>query len=263
MRIGRTRGAGLVAAAALAAGCVTIPPGHAAVITPPWGGTDPKPAPEGVAWVGPLGQVDVLDLRSQERNEDLRGVAADGATVEANASVVTYHLIPDELVAFDEELGPEPYDRIIKPIVQAAVRQVVARYTAVEIIDTTNVPAIQAAVTELAGRQLRPMHVQLDMVFMRSLTVRSGPFYEEVLATGREEQLALTAPQLLAIARQRADVLREDGRSLSASHAILAPTLTTPQLEDQATRAWSALLLSPNTAVVVEPPIPMTLEVAP
>jgi regulator of protease activity HflC (stomatin/prohibitin superfamily) len=252
----------LVAASAALA-CASVPAGHGAVVTSALGGLQPEPLHEGVSWVGFGAQVDVLDLRAQERNEDLKGIAADGAPVQANASVVTWHIVPDELVAFDREIGPHPYARIIRPIVQAAVRKVVARYSAFELMDTQNLPAIQKTVTQLAARQIRPMHVQLDMVFMRSLMVASGPCNAMIIDTSRLEQQALTMPHEIEIARARAEERRERGRAAAAANATIAPTLTPQGIADAREKAWTGLLTSPSTSVAVTPEASPLLEVTP
>lgn len=253
-RGGRRSWAGCLALASAAlASCATVDAGHAAVVTSATRGVRPQPLGEGVTWVGPLAQVDTFDLRAQERTEDLIGIASDGAPVQANASIVTWHLIRDELVAFDREVGPDPYPRIIRPVVQWAVRQVVARFTAYDLIDSRNRPRIQREITELAARELRPLHVQLDEVFVRQLAVPSGPFQQQVLATGRLEQEVLALPHELELARGRADVRRDQARATAAAHALVAPTLTPPTLADAARRAWSDLLTSPSTQVEVVP----------
>ncbi len=252
----------LLACLTLTAACVTVPAGHGAVVTTP-GGVRPTPLTEGVSFIGPWSQADVFDLRAQERNEDLRGLAADGAPVQANASVVTWHLVPGELVAFDREVGPHPYSRLIRPIVQAAVRRVVARYPAFELIDTRNLPAIQREITELAAKQIRPMHVELEAVFMRSLVVASPALAAAIVDTSRVEQRVLAMPHKIEVARGQADVLREQGRSQAATNAALAPTLTPQGVADAEQRAWTRLLVSPNTQVIVSPEFHPLLEVSP
>ncbi len=231
--------------------CATVEPGHAAVVTSATSGMRDEPLGEGVTWVGPLAQVDTFDLRAQERNEDLIGIGADGVPVQANASVVTWHLVRDELAAFDRLVGPDPYDRTIRPIVQWAVRQVVAHWTAYELIDSRNRPRIQHDITALARERLRPLHIQLDEVFIRQLALPSKPLDDEVLATARLEQDVLAVPHRLELARGRADERREQGRAAATAHGVVAPTLNAATLADAARRAWSDLLASPSTEVEV------------
>lgn len=259
---GRGHALAVVLGLAVLSACATVPPGYAAVVTTP-SGVRPDPLTEGVSFIGPWSQADLLDLRAQERNENLAGVAADGATVEANASVVTWHIIPEEVVAFDREVGPHPYSRLIRPVVQAAVRKVVARYPAFEIMDTRNLPAIQRQITALAAADARKMHIRVDDVYMRSLTVAAAPLTAAILETSQLEQQVLEMRDELEIARRQADVRREEGRSLAIANADIGGTLTPQVIDDSARRAWSDLLNAPNTSVSVSPEMSPKVEVSP
>jgi hypothetical protein len=245
------RAAWLAGGLALLGGCATVEPGYEAVVTNPLSGVKEQPLTEGVSLVNPLAQVDHFDLRTQERNENLLAVAADGASVEANASVVTYHIVPGELVAFDRHVGQDAYPRVIRPLIQAAVQRVVAGYTALECQDRANIPAIESAITALASRELRPFHVQLERVLMRNLTVSSRAFYQQVVETSQSEQLVLTMPNELQITRMQAEALRLRARAIAKANAIVDPTLTPKTLAEQSAQAWTAILTSPSTAVDV------------
>ena len=264
VRTHRGNGGGVYMAALLAAGsaCATVPPGYAGVVTTP-SGVRSEPLTEGVSFIGPWSQADLFDLRAQERKENLRGVAADGAPVQANASVVTWHIIPEEVVAFDREVGPHPYSRLIRPVVQAAVRRVVARYPAFDLMDTRNLPSIQKEITELAAEATRPMHIQLDEVYLRSLTVVSAPLTAAILETSRLEQRVLAMRHEVEVARSQAEVLREEARALAGANTELGRTLTPQAIADSAQRAWARLLASPHTSVVVSPEVAPIVEVSP
>jgi regulator of protease activity HflC (stomatin/prohibitin superfamily) len=255
-------GSSLVALIALTSACATVPPGYGAVVTLPWG-IRSAPLTEGVSWVGPWSTTDLLDLRAQERNEDLRGLAADGAPVQANASVVTWHLVPGELVAFDREVGPGAYPRVIRPIVQAAVRRVVAGYPVFELMDTRNLPRIQKAITDLAAGPLREMHIQLDSVFLRSLLPTSDALNAAIVDTSRLEQHVLALPHEIEVARSQAQVRREQGLAQKTADRDLDPTLTSKVIADARQRAWTALLVSPATSVFVSPESVPRIEVSP
>jgi regulator of protease activity HflC (stomatin/prohibitin superfamily) len=73
--------------------CATVPAGDAGVVLRA-DGVDPVPLGEGAHWVSPWTRVDLYDLRVDEHNEDLGAVTADGARVEARASILTFHAAP-------------------------------------------------------------------------------------------------------------------------------------------------------------------------
>ncbi len=252
-----------LAACAAVTGCATVPSGYGAVVTSPWSGVRAEPLGEGVSLVWPRAQVDVLDLRAPEPREDLRGLAADGAPVQANASVVTWHIVPTELVAFDRQVGPEPYARIVRPIVESAVRRVVARYTGFELMDTRHIAEIQRAITDLAAAETRPLHIVVDGVLIRSIVITSGPLYAKILETSRAEQDSLKMVHEIVISRARGEDLRERGRAQAAANALVAPTLTPEALTHAGTLAWTELLTAPRTKVLVAPDDRPALEIAP
>jgi regulator of protease activity HflC (stomatin/prohibitin superfamily) len=245
-------------------GCATVPSGHAGVLVTARGGVQPVPLGEGMHFIPPLAYVDLYDLRGQERDEDLMAIAADGAPVEARASLVTFHIAPDELVAFDREVGPDYYKVIVKPIVRSTVRLVVASYDSFALYDMTKVRALQRRVTELAAERMRKYHVILDSVDLRTLGVTASPkLQRQILDTGALEQRVLATPQLLEIARRKGDARREDARAIAHAHELVAPTLTRAILDDEARRATDKLLTAPATTVVLGAPAHPRVEVAP
>lgn len=74
-----------IAFIALAA-CATVPAGQAGVVLRT-NGVDRMPLEEGLHLIGPLADVETYDQRAQEKNEDLDALSADGAMLEAQASL--------------------------------------------------------------------------------------------------------------------------------------------------------------------------------
>ena len=230
-------------------GCATIPSGSAAVVLAPNGRTEVFG--EGEHDVSPLARIQIYDLRAQEHDEDLVGTTSDGAPLEARASLVTYTIAPDELVALDQEVGPRYYDVIIKPIVRSTVRRVLARYRADE-LDTPTILAAQQEITALAAARLRPHHIVVDAIDLRTLAiVMSESSYRPILETGMLEQELLAQPQRLEVARQRGAERREQARAIAGANDRVAPTLTPQVLADDALRASAALMAAPRTHVIV------------
>jgi regulator of protease activity HflC (stomatin/prohibitin superfamily) len=239
----------LTAALACSGCAVTIPPGHAGVLVTP-SGAQPGVIEEGLAWFGPLSHVDVYDLRGQEQTEDLPAIAADGAPVLARASIVTYSLVRPELIALEREVGPRYYEVIIRPIVRASVRRVIAGYRSDE-LTPESIRSAQTKITALTAERVRPFHIIVASVDLRTLAfVLSNASYQVVTDSATEEQKALSAPQLLALANERAEERRVLGRAIANSHALVAPELSGQVLSDSATRAWTDLVVAPSTNVI-------------
>jgi regulator of protease activity HflC (stomatin/prohibitin superfamily) len=224
----------------------------------------PKVVEEGLVWVGPLSHVDVYDLRGQERTEDLQAIAADGAPVMARASIVTYSLARQELPALEREIGPGYYEVIIEPIVRASVRRVIAAYRSDELTPDC-IRKAQVEITSLIAMRARPFHIVVASVDLRTLAfVLSRQSYQLVTDSAMEEQKLLTAPQLLTLARERAEERRVSGRAIANAHALIAPDLSEDVLGDSAARAWTALVTAPSTTTVVVPAGPSArVEISP
>jgi regulator of protease activity HflC (stomatin/prohibitin superfamily) len=245
-------------------GCATIAPGHAGVLTTARAGVQPQPLGEGMHLVSPLSRVDDFDLRAQERNEDLIATSSDGVPIQARTSLVTYSIVPGELVALDRELGPGYYDVIVRPIVRSTVRRVLGAYRA-DALDTPTIRQLQAEATALAAARMRPYHVILEAIDMRTLQpIYSAASYQPILDAGVLEQQVLATPQKLEVARRRGDERREQARAIANGHARVAPTLTPLVLDDERRRAEEMLLAAPSTTVItIDRSHPTTVEVAP
>jgi prohibitin 1 len=243
--------------------CATVPSGQSGVVLH-MDSIDPETLAEGVHWVGPFDSVENYDLRSQQHSEDLEALSADGAPLEAHASIVTFHPVPAEVVDLARETGPDYYRVLVQPLLRSSLRRVLAGFRADE-LDSAGIGAAEQAVTEDAARRLRTRHIVLDSVTLR--TLRLSPrtqAYREVVATGVTAQEVLTARQLIALAQQRADALRTEAGGIAASRALIAPTLSPRVLADEAQRAWTRLLTATSTHVEVRPGSqPYLLEVNP
>src|SRR5579871_563163 len=123
-----------VAVAALfATGCATVevPPGYVAVTWTPSGMSD-KVLHEGSWSLGRGDEAIVFDARSQEHEERLEVLAANGLKIVFDTSI-RYHIVPDEAVKLDQELGEKYYDILLGPLIRSQARRVVGRYQPEEI----------------------------------------------------------------------------------------------------------------------------------
>jgi regulator of protease activity HflC (stomatin/prohibitin superfamily) len=244
-------------------GCATVPSGHAGVLLRASGMAD-QPLGEGVQVVGPWASVEIYDLRAQERSEDLQALSADGAMLEAHASVLTYHPMPEQLVALAREVGPDYYEMLVRPVVRSTVRLVLAGLRADQ-LDTPGIIRAEREITRRTAERLGPHHIIFDAISLRTLGIlSSSAAYGAVVETGVEEQNVLLQRRKEEMARKRADEGREAARGVAAAYALLVPTLSPEVLAEAANRAWTRLVTAPNSDVVVPPEkAPYLLEVRP
>ena len=243
--------------------CATVPSGHAAVLLQSHG-VAAEPLGEGVHVISPWSTAELYDLRAQDRTETLSALSADGGMLEARASVLTFHPLPDQLVRLAREAGPDYYENLVRPVVRSTVRQVLAGLRADQ-LDTPGIIGAEREITRIAAERLAHRGIVFDGVNLRTLALLSDSLaYERILQIGVAEQQALAQPQYIELARRRAQQLREAARGIAASHVLVAPTLTPETLADTANGAWSNLLSSPATHVEVIPANPPhLLEVQP
>jgi len=255
-------GRALSAAALLGTACATVPPGQGAVVLAP-AGVRAETLPEGQSSIPWFGEVYLYDLRQQVLTIRFTAMSSDGVPVAASASVVTYRIVPEELVALARELGPNYAQIIVRPEAESAVRRVVGGLRADQ-LDTPHILAAQAEVTRRAAERVRPYHVLLESVDLRSLQVQAPLALQVVAQRLILEQELLAAPRQLELTRQRADGRRELAGGLVREFATIAPTLTPETLEERRLRAWERLLRSPSTSVSIQAAgSPALVEVSP
>jgi hypothetical protein len=151
----------------------------------------------------------------------------------------------------------------VKPETEAAVRLIVGGLLAAQ-FDTPHILAAQAEITRLAAARLRPYHVILESVDLRTMQVLAPVAQVQVAYALMLEQQLLAAPREMEVARKKADALREEAQGLSDQFDAVAPSLSPHTLEDRRRRAWDRLLQAPSSSVVLEAAgTPAMLEVSP
>jgi regulator of protease activity HflC (stomatin/prohibitin superfamily) len=215
--------------------------------------------------IGPLARAEVYDLRGQEHREFLAALSADGAMLEARASVLTFRPVAGEVVALAREIGPSYYQVIVQPVVRSTVRRVLASRRLDELDTTAGILSAQNEITRIAAARVRPYHINLEGVDLRTLgMVPSSPAYRVIVETSVTEQEMLAARKRVALVRNWADARREASRGVAGSHAELAPTLNPETLRESANRAWTNLVTAPSSYVEVRASgNPCLVEVAP
>lgn len=242
--------------------CATVPPGHGAVVLAS-SGVRPEALTEGVSPIPWFGEISLYDLRQQQLTVRFNALTHDGGLVTASASVVTYRIVPEELVPLAREVGPAYAQVLVKPEAEAAVRLVIGGLLADE-LDSDHIVAAQAEITRLAATRLRPYHVILESVDLRTLQVLAPLAQMQVGYALMLEQQLLTAPRRMEVVRKKADALRDEAQGLSDHFNAVAPSLLPQTLEDRRRRAWDHLLQAPSSSVVLEAAgAPAKLEVSP
>jgi regulator of protease activity HflC (stomatin/prohibitin superfamily) len=124
---------------------------------------------EGEWPIGFYDKATVYNARSQEREERLEVLAANGLRIVLDTSM-RYHIIREEAVALDHDLGVHYYSILLGPTLRSQARRVVGRYQPEEIYSTQR-EVIERQIREGVEAAIRGRHVVLEGVLIRNVTL--------------------------------------------------------------------------------------------
>ena len=229
-------------------GCATVPPGNVGVLWTANSGTHPETYREGLHAVAPWTQLDVYDLRAQNHDELLNVIAANGLAIQLDASV-RYRVIPAEVVALQEQIGPHFYGKLVEPILRSEARRVIGRYTPEEIYSTKR-DVIERQIREGVQAKIVGQHIALDAILIRNIelppAIRAA--IDQKLAA---EQDVLKQQYLLEVAKAKADESRAEAEGIADYNKTISATLNPSILDFERLQELSKLATSPNTKTVV------------
>jgi len=263
-------------------GCsyATVNSGELGVLWTP-DGIEQKVYHEGSWHIGVWDKVTIYSARSQEREERLEVLAANGLRIELDASV-RYHIVPEEVLALDRELGVHFYSTLLGPTVRSQARRVVGRYQPEEIYSTQR-ETIERLIREGVEKAVAGRHIVLEAVLIRNVTLPDtiqGAINNKLEA----EQQALKMKFVIAEAEaeaqkkmieEKAEAERQKVRaeSMAESDEIMAKSkakqkeidakatdeyerivqqhMTDKQLEWERIKAQKDLAASPNSKTVI------------
>jgi regulator of protease activity HflC (stomatin/prohibitin superfamily) len=140
--------------------------GELGVIRTP-SGMNPNPLPTGDWSIGASDTVSVYNTRSQQRDERLEVLAANGLKIVLDTSL-RYHIVPNDVVKLDKELGADYYDVLLGPTLKSQARRVVGRYQPEEIYSTQR-EQIEKQIREGISTAITGRHVELEAVLIRNV----------------------------------------------------------------------------------------------
>ena len=215
-----------IVAASSACSYAHIGSGEVGVIKTP-SGVDPKALPPGDWRIGMFDHATKYSVRSQEREERLDVQSADGLGITLDTSI-RYHVIPDEAVPLDQELGPDYYAVLIGPTLRSQARRVVGRFKPEEIYSTQR-ELIERQIREGIEAAIKGRHIQLEAVLVRNVGL-PAQIQQKITDKLAAEQEALQMKFVLA--KQEA----EDQQKLMQTKAEAERQKIQSEMEAQAAR---------------------------
>jgi regulator of protease activity HflC (stomatin/prohibitin superfamily) len=264
-----------------AAGCsfATVGPGQVGVVWTP-SGTRPQPLPEGTWGVGYWDKTTVYDSRSQERDERLEVLASNGLRIVLDASV-RYHIVAEEAVKLDRELGAQYYDVLLGPTLRSQARRVVGRYQPEEIYSSQR-ELIERQIREGVDKAIEGRHIVLEAVLIRNVTLPDAiqqAINDKLSAEQSALKMKFVLEQAQAEAEKRlieqkaeadrariaadsqaetdkihaqghAEATRIDAQATTEYERLIELHLTEPMLRWQEIEAMKTLGASPNAKII-------------
>jgi regulator of protease activity HflC (stomatin/prohibitin superfamily) len=155
---------------ALSTGCTyaTVGSGEVGVVWTP-AGTRDTVYPEGEWSIGSGDHATIYNARSQEREDRLEVLASNGLRIVLDTSI-RYHIVREEAVALDHDLGVHYYEVLLGPTLKSQARRVVGRYQPEEIYSTQR-EAIERQIREGMEGAIKGRHVVLEGVLIRNVSL--------------------------------------------------------------------------------------------
>ncbi|HVY44450.1 MAG TPA: SPFH domain-containing protein [Minicystis sp.] len=158
----------MVLTTSVSAGCsyAHIGSGEVGVVRTP-DGMSPGVLPTGDWRIGFFDKVTAYNVRSQEQDERLEVLAANGLKIALDASI-RYHVVAKEALQLDQELGSDYYATLIGPTLRSQSRRVVGRYQPEEIYSKER-ELIERQIREGIEAAIKGRHIVLEAVLIRNV----------------------------------------------------------------------------------------------
>lgn len=229
---------------------VTILPGHVGVLYS-WlfGGTRAeKVYGEGLALKWPWNRMYIVETRVQTRDYEVTVLSQEGLYLRFDISAV-YRVDPLHAGRLVRELGPDFSDRIVRPLVTGAVRQMVSRFGTHELY-TVDYRKLEKQIYDVVkatryGEIIDFHYIIVRKVIMPEMMARA---IEDKLA---QEQAAASYIFRLEQERQEAERKRIEAIGIQNFYAVVSQALTPNLLTWRGIEATVALSRSPNSKIVV------------
>lgn len=229
---------------------ITIPAGHKGVKFKKFGGGLEKDRTydQGFHVVAPWNNLIQYDMRIKEDSEKMDVLSKNGLTIIVDLSF-RYQPKPDQIGYLHDEIGIDYVERIVKPEIRSATREVIGEYLPEELYSTKR-EAIQDEIFQRTSESVSEKYVLLDAVLIRSVQLpeKLKSAIEQKL---QEEQLSFQYEFKLDRERKEAERKIIEAQAKADANKILNASLTDKILQDKGIEATLELASSPNSKVVI------------
>lgn len=229
---------------------LTIDPGERGVLFKRFGGGLDKENVymQGFHVVAPWNKMYIYDVRTNENFENMEVLSKNGLTIAVELSY-RYQPMADKIGYLHDEIGPSYLDRIIKPEIRSATREVIGKYLPEELYSTKR-ETIQDEIFERTSDNVKKKYITLDAILIREVELPKT-LQDAIERKLKEEQLALEFDFRLDRERKEAERKIIEAQAKAEANKILNASLSSNILRDKGIEATLELSKSSNSKVVV------------
>ncbi|HMQ48695.1 MAG TPA: prohibitin family protein [Saprospiraceae bacterium] len=229
---------------------LTIAPGEKGVLFKRFsGGLDKeKIYNSGFHVIAPWNIMYVYDVREQQLDESMTVLSSNGLNIRVD---VTTRINPShgKIGYLHENFGTGFIDRLVRPEVRSAVRQIIGQYTPEELYSTKR-NEVQTEIQATLEKELNENYIELQAALIRDIELpdKVRTAIEEKIEA---EQKALKYDYILDQERKEAERKIIEAEAKARSNQILSASLTDKILQDKGIEATLELANSPNSKIII------------
>lgn len=198
--------------------------------------------------VAPWNTMYIYEVREQQLEEEMEVLSSNGLNIKVD---VTARIRPnyDQIGEIHETFGRQYMERLVRPEVRSAVRQVIGKFTPEELYSTKR-DEVQTLITEELTKTLSNNYIDLRAILIRDIELPEK--VRTAIETKLEaEQAALTYEYVLDRERKEAERRLIEAEAKANANRVLSASLSDKILQDKGIEATLELAKSPNSKVVV------------
>ncbi len=228
----------------------TINAGEKGVIFKRFGGGIQKDAvlDQGFHMIAPWNRIFRYDIRTNEAFESMQVLSKNGLTIKVELSY-RYQPIGDKVGYLHDQIGTSYLERIIKPEIRSATREVIGKYLPEELYSTKR-EAIQDEIFTRTSTAVTKKYLTIDAVLIREVALPQS-LQAAIERKLKEEQESLQYEFRLDKERKEAERKVIEAQAKADANRILNQSLTDKILKDKGIEATLELSQSPNSKVVI------------
>ena len=221
--------------------------GHVGVLTL-FGRVTGETLAEGMHVINPLKTNNELSVQTQSVKESASVPSSEGLMMSLDTSLI-YHLNPDRAADVFQKTGSDYDDKLVEPMLRAAIREATASHTA-NALYTGEREMVAKQILDQLTTQLNQRGITVENVLLRDIQL-PATLKASIEAKQQAEQEALAMNFRLQKETQEAQRKRIEAQGVRDFQQIVAQGISAQLLEWKGIEATELLAKSPNTKVVV------------